>query len=88
MKNKFPVKAGGDAQIVAGGGSPEREVARWWDGLALADREVIARQIYGKMWNEWEWDCPWDELVPIGQQMRLHMHYDRSREAENDSHLR
>jgi hypothetical protein len=74
----------GQEEIEAGGGAPERVVVRWWNALSFAERHAVARKIYGKTWEQWDWDLPWSKLAPIGQQMRVHMHYDLAREAEDE----
>ncbi len=65
--------------------SSESEVSTWWDGLSVERRVEIGSKLYGnreepgsvEYWAEyWDWRLCWGELVPIGQQMRVHMWYD------------
>ena len=58
------------------GMSPERAVAAWWDQLDLKTRLNIAQGICPGVWHKYDWDCCWEELSAIGQQMRLHMRFD------------
>jgi hypothetical protein len=62
----------GDAEILQDGGSEESVVAAWWDSLDVAKRASIASMCGA--------DCDalgkWEDLNPIGQQMRIHMWYD------------
>lgn len=63
-----------DAVIVEGGGSEESNVAAWWDALESEKQVSVARacgadyHVLGK----------WEDLIPIGQQMRIHMWYDEN----------
>jgi hypothetical protein len=58
------------------GSAPETEVAAWWDNLSDAERARIGDLVYGKFYPPAAWQRRWDELLPMGQQMHLHMHYD------------
>jgi hypothetical protein len=74
MAKRGRVTTFGDAQIVADGGSPESEVAAWWDGLDAKRRAIFARACgaayQGASLGKWE------DLSPFGQQMPIHMWYD------------
>ena len=63
----------GDDEIVADGGSEESECACWWDSLDTIRQVAIARDCGADRSGE---ISQWDRLVPIGQQMKIHMWYD------------
>jgi len=72
-KKKFPPNRSGNVVLDAG----ELQVQAWWNKLPAAERLKIARTIYPEIWDTFDkWDCAWEELSPIGQQMRIHMHFD------------
>jgi hypothetical protein len=65
--------------------STELEVASWWDSLEEQARLAIGATLYGnpeepgavEYWLEyWDWAQRWEDLAPVGQQMRLHMYFD------------
>jgi hypothetical protein len=64
--------------------SPEGEVRSWWNGLDVWERWRVGCLQYWSDdpteragWAEyWDWSADWDFLVPMGQQMRVHMYFD------------
>jgi hypothetical protein len=81
----------------AAGISPEAGVSTWWDGLSIEKRREIGSKLYGdrddadsvKYWSDyWDWSLPWKELVPLGQQMRIHIWYDSNRPVHRCRHGR
>lgn len=59
--------------------APESEVATWWNALSSEKKLEEAQRCYPDIWDTWEWDRNWCELLPVGQQMHLHMQYDAAR---------
>ena len=55
--------------------SEEREVRDWWNAMTRGQRIDKAHELH--LFTPWDdWSLPWDELMHVGQQMRLHMLYD------------
>jgi hypothetical protein len=73
-----PVNPCTDAAILDGGGSPEAEVAAWWNRLERRERVAIGMTLYmdAELAATFDWSSPWEHLCAVGQQMRIHMWYD------------
>lgn len=59
--------------------SPESAVKTWWNALTPTQRREEASNLLDvkDLQHEWDdWSVPWNELLPIGQQMKLHMYFD------------
>jgi hypothetical protein len=71
-------------EMVEGPMFPERVVALWWNRLTNAQRDALGRKVYSgsEIWADYRWRCVWDDLAPLGQQMRLHMYYDAMRRRQ------
>jgi hypothetical protein len=75
MRKRGSVITFGDDVIVEDGGSPEFEVAAWWDALD-SEKQALIAHLCGA---DYEQIGKWEDMMPIGQQMRIHMWYDQER---------
>lgn len=66
--------------------TPKDVVRKWWNGLTLEQRRAEARNLLGYD-DPWDpWDVEWEDLSPIGQQMKIHMLYDERLEGKRRLH--
>lgn len=67
--------------------SSEKKVRAWWNALTVEQRRAEGRHMMGdggQIYEDADWDADWDELSPMGQQMRLHMLYDGELYEDDD----